>query len=115
MIFRPCRALLKDLLMRGLIPSAVILAALLPAALAQSSSLGRIAFPTSGSAEAQEHFLKGALLLHSFEFDDAREAFQLAHRIDPDFALAYWGEAMTHNKLLWELEDQTAGQAFCRE
>jgi len=111
MILRPCLALLKNLLTRGVLPTAVIIAALLPAALAQSSSLGRIAFPTSGSVEAQEHFLKGALLLHSFEFDDARESFQLAHGIDPDFALAYWGEAMTHNKLLWELEDQKAGQA----
>jgi len=32
---------------------------------AQSGDLGRIDFPTSGSAEAQKHFLRGALLLQA--------------------------------------------------
>ena len=111
MILRPCFSLLKNPLMRKLLPRALIIAALLPAAAAQSSSLGHIDFPASGSPEAQEHFHKGALLLHSFEFDDAREEFEKAQQIDSDFALAYWGEAMTHNKLLWQQHDQKAGQA----
>ncbi len=102
---------LKNPLVRRLRSSAAIIAVLLPTAAAQSSSLGHIDFPTSGSPEAQEHFHKGALLLHSFEFDDAREEFEKAHQIDPDFALAYWGEAMTHNKLLWQQHDPKAGQA----
>ncbi len=111
MILRPCFFLLENPLMRKLLPRALIITALLPAAAAQSSSLGRIDFPTSGSAEAQEHFHKGALLLHSFEFDDAREEFEKAQQIDRNFALAYWGEAMTHNKLLWQQYDRKAGQA----
>ena len=111
MILRTCFSLLKNSLMWRLLPGAAIIAALMPAAAAQSSSLGRIDFPASGSAEAQEHFHKGALLLHSFEFDDAREEFEKAQQIDPGFALAYWGEAMTHNKLLWGRYDREAGQA----
>ena len=111
MILWPCFFLLENPLMRKLLPRALIITALLPAAAAQSSSLGRIDFPTSGSAEAQEHFHKGALLLHSFEFDDAREEFEKAQQIDRNFALAYWGEAMTHNKLLWQQYDRKVGQA----
>ena len=66
-----------------------------PAA-AQEDVLGTIDFPNAGSEAAQNAFLNGVRLLHSFEWDDAAEAFQEAQRIDPDFALAYWGEAMSH-------------------
>ena len=45
---------------------------------------------------AQPAFIKGVLLLHSFEYEDAAAAFRQAQRVDPSFALAYWGEAMTH-------------------
>ena len=74
------------------------------------SELGKIDFPTSGSPEAQEHFIQGALLLHSFEFEDAAEAFQQAQQIEPDFAMAYWGEALTHNHPLWEQQDAKAAR-----
>jgi tetratricopeptide (TPR) repeat protein len=78
---------------------------------AQSGDLGRIDFPTSGSAEAQKHFLKGALLLHSFEFDDAADEFRAAQKIEPGFAMAYWGEAMTYNHPLWMERDRDAAVA----
>ena len=78
---------------------------------AESETLGKIDFPTSGSAAAQEHFEKGALLLHSFEYDDAAEEFQKAQKVEPGFAMAYWGEAMTYNKPLWMRLNQKAGQA----
>jgi tetratricopeptide (TPR) repeat protein len=64
--------------------------------------LGTIDFPTSGSAAAQPAFLKGVLLLHSFEYDDAKEAFQEAQQTDPNFAMAFWGEAMTYNHAVWQ-------------
>ena len=75
---------------------------------AETSSLGTLSFPNSGAPEAQAAFIRGALLLHSFEYEDAREAFQQAQKIDPDFAMAYWGEAMTHNHPLWRKQDQPA-------
>ena len=71
------------------------------AAHAQVDGLGKTEFANSGAAEAQEPFLRGLLLLHSFEYEDAREAFAEARAIDKDFAMAYWGEAMTHNHPVW--------------
>ncbi len=67
-----------------------------------AQELGSIDFPTSGSAAAQPHFIKGVLLMHSFEYDDAREAFVEAQKADPAFAMAYWGEAMTFNHPVWQ-------------
>jgi tetratricopeptide (TPR) repeat protein len=74
-------------------------------------SLGRISFPTSGAAPAQAPFVRGILLLHSFEYDDAIEAFRQAQRIDPGFAMAYWGEALSYNQPLWYNEDVDKGRA----
>ncbi len=88
--------------------AALALAGLLPA---QTADLGRIDFPTSGSPEAQKRFLRGVLLLHSFEYNDAREEFQKAQKLDPDFALAYWGEAMTCNHPVWFEQNREAARA----
>lgn len=73
--------------------------------------LGDIYFPTSGSPKAQRHFLRGVLLLHNFEYDDAQTAFQKAQQVDPDFAMAYWGEAMTLNHPLWGEQDLDQARA----
>ena len=67
-----------------------------------AQELGTIDFPTSGSPAAQPLFIKGVLLMHSFEYDDAREAFVEAQKADPAFAMAYWGEAMTFNHPVWQ-------------
>ena len=77
---------------------------------AQTPDLGETTFPNSGAAEAQEPFLRGLLLLHSFEYEDAREAFQEARRIDPDFAMAAWGEAMSHNHPVWFSQETEAAR-----
>src|SRR4029079_6472136 len=68
----------------------------------RSQELGVIEFPTSGSPAAQPLFIKGVLLMHSFEYDDAREAFVEAEKAEPGFAMAYWGEAMTFNHPIWQ-------------
>jgi tetratricopeptide (TPR) repeat protein len=80
---------------------AAVFVALFLATPALAQDLGSIDFPTSGSAAAQPHFIRGVLLMHSFEYDDAREAFIEAQKADPDFAMAYWGEAMTFNHPVW--------------
>ncbi|MEZ5330837.1 MAG: hypothetical protein R2991_02020 [Thermoanaerobaculia bacterium] len=80
-------------------------------AIGEVQDLGTISFPNSGAPDAQEAFVRGVLLLHSFEFADAREAFREAEGIDPGFALAYWGEAMTHNHPLWREQDRAAALA----
>jgi tetratricopeptide (TPR) repeat protein len=66
-----------------------------------SQSLGAINFPTSGSVAAQPAFIEGTKDLYNFEFDEAAVAFQKAEGLDPGFAMAYWGEAMSFNHPLW--------------
>jgi Putative Zn-dependent protease, contains TPR repeats len=78
---------------------------------APQTGLGRIHFPTSQTGEAQQLFLNGVLLLHSFQYVEAREHFQTAQKAAPDFALAYWGEAMTYNEPLWFAQDTMSARA----
>ena len=74
--------------------------------------LGTANFPTSTkSAAAQHEFIRGLLLLHLFEYSDAAKAFVAAEKLDPGFAMAYWGEAMTFNHPVWNQLDAKAGQA----
>jgi tetratricopeptide (TPR) repeat protein len=69
---------------------------------AQGPRLGSVRFPTSArSQEAQSHFLRGVAALHSFWYPVALEEFRAATRVEPDFALGYWGEAMAHNHPVW--------------
>lgn len=75
---------------------------------AQNQLLGEIDFPNSGAEEAQANFLEGVLFLHNFEYSDAARAFRRAQDIDPDFALAYYGEAKTHNHPIWMQQDRVA-------
>ena len=64
---------------------------------AQLENVGNLTFPTSGSAEAQRHFLRGVAILHSFGWKQAIAEFQLAQKAQPDFAMAYWGESLAYN------------------
>lgn len=76
------------------------------------SGLGTATFPTSTrSTVAARAFMRGLLLLHLFEYDDAANSFVAAERADPGFAMAYWGEAMTFNHPVWNEVDVRAGQA----
>jgi len=77
---------------------------------AQESQLGRVEFPTSGSPQAQQHFLRGLAALHSFWYEEAIEAFRESTKVDPDFAMGYWGEAMAYNHPLWSEQDITAAR-----
>jgi hypothetical protein len=80
-----------------------------------SQEFGSITFPTSGAPAAQEAFLTGVKALHNFQFDEAAVAFQQAEKADPAFAMAYWGEAMSHNHPLWAQQDiEKAKQALDR-
>src|SRR5688572_20822740 len=74
-----------------------------------AQELGTITFETSGAPAAQPKFLEGVKALHSFQFDEAAVAFREAKALDPDFALAYWGEAMSYNHPLWAQQDRDLG------
>ena len=78
---------------------------------APEQALGRISFPTSGAAAAQTAFVRGVLFLHNFEYDEAIEQFRQAQKIDPGFAMAYWGEALSYNQPLWRNESVDKARA----
>src|SRR5271155_5849672 len=90
---------------------AALFAVLTLTALAQQTNLGHIDFPTSGSKEAQKHFIQGFLLLHSFEYSASRDEFQAASKLEPGFAMAYWGEALTYKHQVWVEQDAPAARA----
>ena len=69
------------------------------------SDLGVVDFPTSGPPDAQVHFLRGAAMLHSFGLEDAALEFRQAQALAPDFAMAYWGEAMSYNHPLQRFQE----------
>jgi len=75
------------------------------ATVAHGRQLGTINFPTSGAAAAQPAFLEGVKELYNFQYAEAAIAFQKAEQIDPNFAMAYWGEAMSYNHPLWGAVD----------
>jgi len=76
-----------------------------------NSELGEIQIDISGEEKAQEIFKEGLLMMHSFEYKDAAEKFQEAQAADPNCAMAYWGEAMTHHHFLWKEQDTDDGYA----
>ena len=78
---------------------------------AVANEVGEVAFANSGSAAAQPPFLRGLALLHNFEYPAAAEQFQKAQAIDPGFAMAYWGEAMTYTHPVWQQQDIGAARA----
>src|SRR5205809_4926905 len=85
---------------------------LCPATALAQQAYGEVAFVNSGPAAVQSDFLQGLAQLHNFEYDDAAEHFRKAQQIAPDFALAFWGEAMTKNHALWHEEDVAAARAI---
>ena len=87
----------------------VALIAGLPAVAA--SEYGHVEFANSGAPAAQADFLSGLALLHDFEYSSAAAAFRRAESADPNFAMAYWGEAMTFNHPVWMQQDLPAARA----
>src|SRR5438477_94148 len=73
-------------------------------------ALGQVTFPNSANEKAQEPFLRGVALLHSYEYGDAADAFRAAQKADPRFALAYWMEALTYSHVDWRTEDVAASR-----
>jgi tetratricopeptide (TPR) repeat protein len=90
------------------VSSAVPVAAQAPHA---SPRLGTISFPTSGTPAAQAAFVTGALFLHSFQYESAQKEFRRAQELEPGFAMAYWGEAMTYTHAVWNEQDLVAARS----
>jgi hypothetical protein len=65
------------------------------------AGLGTVDLPTSCNATAQKSISRGAALLHSFGYEEARIAFNDAAKADPSCAMAYWGVARTWYHPIW--------------
>jgi tetratricopeptide (TPR) repeat protein len=74
-----------------------------------------VRFANSGSTAAQSAFLHGLTQLHNFEYQTAAEDFRRAQAIDPNFAMAYWGEAMTYNHPVWYQQQRPPAQAILKK
>jgi hypothetical protein len=81
----------------------------------RSQQLGSIAFSTSGAAAARPAFIRGVLLMHSFEYDAAAAAFRQAQSLDPRFAMAYWGEALTYTHHVWNEQQADSARLALRK
>jgi tetratricopeptide (TPR) repeat protein len=90
---------------RGLLLAIV---AVVPAFPFAQTNGGAVSFANSGSKAAQGPFLHGLAMLHDFEYEFAAASFRQAESIDPNFAMAYWGEAMTHNHPVWNQQNRRA-------
>lgn len=60
------------------------------------AKLGSVDFQISCDPGVRDEFNRGVALLHSFWHDQAFLAFENVASSNPDCAIAYWGEAMTH-------------------
>jgi hypothetical protein len=65
------------------------------------AGLGTVNFPTSCNASAKESMSRGAALLHSFGYEEARVAFNEAAKADSTCGMAYWGVARTWYHPIW--------------
>ncbi len=73
--------------------------------------LGRVVFPISCTAAAQQDFQRGMALMHSFWYEEAGEAFQQAARADRTCAMAHWGDAMSRLHAIWGYDSRAAVRA----
>ena len=67
--------------------------------------IGDYSMPVSTDDDlAKRYFDQGLALCHGFNHDEAARSFAEAARIDPDFAMAYWGQAYAYspNFNLWD-------------
>jgi tetratricopeptide (TPR) repeat protein len=72
--------------------------------------VGSVHFATSCSKDVQTSFQRAVALLHSFQYEQAREAFQNVSKQDPKCAMAEWGIAMSHYHGLWDNGNTAAGR-----
>lgn len=79
-----------------------------------AEEVGSVQFATSCSKTVELSFNRAVALLHSFQYEQAREAFNEISKKDPSCAMAQWGVAMTHYHGLWRNGDTSAGRLALR-
>ena len=84
-------------MVRSVVLTVSLVAAMVVPVHAQFDAVGSLDFPTSATGDVEQHFLRAVAILHSFGWNQAIEQFQEAQALDPDFAMAYWGESLAYN------------------
>src|SRR5882724_11068952 len=72
--------------------------------------VGSVHFSISCAADLAGSFNRAVALLHSFQYEQTRQAFTEIASEDPQCAMAQWGVAMSHYHGLWENGDTAAGR-----
>lgn len=79
------------------------------------AEVGSVQFFTSCDKSVEGSFNLAVALLHSFQYEQARQAFEAVFRQDARCAMAQWGIAMSHYHGLWDNGNLTAGRAAWRK
>ena len=72
--------------------------------------VGSVHFLTSCEAGLAGDFNRALALLHSFQYEQVRQAFAEISSKDPQCAMAQWGIAMSHYHGMWDNGDTAAGR-----
>jgi tetratricopeptide (TPR) repeat protein len=72
--------------------------------------VGSVNFQNSCKPELAADFNRAVALLHSFQYEQSRGAFEAIAKKDPNCAMAQWGAAMSHYHGLWKNGDLDAGR-----
>src|SRR5882762_3637051 len=75
-----------------------------------TEEVGSVHFLVSCSKGVELSFNRAVALLHSFQYEQARQAFTEISSKDPHCAMAQWGVAMSHYHGMWGNGDTAAGR-----
>lgn len=77
------------------------------------SGQGNYKWPvTSHSAEALKYFNQGINMYYAFHIIEARASFDKATRLDPNFAMAWWGKALAYGPNINDFGYQRPSEAY---
>jgi len=65
------------------------------------ADIGTVSFPVSCSEQAARVVERGVALLHHMMYENARLVFGMAENLDPECAMAVWGQAMVMIHPMW--------------
>jgi tetratricopeptide (TPR) repeat protein len=77
--------------------------------------VGSVHFLTSCRADLADGINRAVALLHSFQYEQARQAFTEISEKEPQCAMAQWGVAMSHYHGLWDNGDTAAGRVALKK
>jgi len=76
-----------------------------------AEEVGSVHFETSFRPDLAESINRAVALLHSFQYEQVRQAFTEISEKDPQCAMGQWGVAMSHYHGMWDNGDTAAGRA----